>query len=63
MQEIKDSLSNSIYGMTAKEAQLKGICIQCRQSALSNCYSNAGKREYMISGLCEKCFDELMEAK
>jgi hypothetical protein len=35
----------------------KGICIDCGQPALPNCYSEAGREEYMISGLCEKCFD------
>lgn len=34
-----------------------GLCISCGQPALKNCYSEAGRREYSISGLCEKCFD------
>lgn len=60
LQEFKDSFSKRIYGMTSKEAQKQGICIQCHEKASSRCYSDAGKREYKISGLCEKCFDEIM---
>jgi hypothetical protein len=26
---------------------------------LANCYSEAGRREYHISGLCERCFDAI----
>lgn len=34
-----------------------GLCIECHQPALPRCYSEAGRREYSISGLCERCFD------
>jgi len=36
-------------------------CIQCKEDALSKCYSDAGRREVYISGYCETCFDELFE--
>jgi len=38
-----------------------GICINCFEPALPKCYSDAGRREYEISGFCEKCFDELWD--
>ena len=59
IQKMKDSLSKDIFGLTKNEANAKGICIQCKEEALSKCYSDAGRREYYISGMCEKCFDEL----
>ena len=59
LRAFKDNLAKELYGETAKEAQEFGLCIQCKQDALSNCYSEAGKREYKISGLCEKCFDKI----
>ena len=59
LQEFKDSMTKNLYKMTVKEAMEKGICIQCHEEALPNCYSDAGRREYRISGLCEKCFDEI----
>jgi hypothetical protein len=34
-------------------------CIECGEDAYANCYSEAGRREVDISGLCEKCFDAL----
>lgn len=39
----------------------EGICFNCELPALPRCYSNAGKREFFISGLCEKCFDNLFQ--
>ena len=54
-------LAKSLYGMTKQEALAKGICIDCKESAIPKCYSEAGKREYRISGLCEKCFDKIFE--
>ena len=58
LQEFKDKLAKSTYGMTQAEAIEKGICIDCGKPALERCYSKAGVKEYAISGLCEKCFDK-----
>jgi len=60
LQNFKDNLSRNLYGMTTKEANEKGICIQCREKAIPKCYSEAGKKEFYISGLCELCFDSIL---
>jgi len=57
--EFKQKLQEEIYGKDSVENKSKGLCIKCEQFALSNCYSEAGRREFKISGLCEKCFDEI----
>ena len=59
LQEFKTKLAKDIFGETLKEVHEKGICINCKMPALSNCYSELGIKEYHISGLCEKCFDEI----
>ena len=59
LEELKNNLSQDLYGITKAEACRTGICIQCKEPALPKCYSEAGKREYKISGLCEQCFDEI----
>ena len=61
LQQFKDSLSKEIFGKTVSEANSEGLCIQCHEPALENCYSEAGRREFKISGLCEKCFDAIFE--
>ena len=38
------------------------VCIKCGRPALEHCYSNAGRREVFISGLCEECFDAICDA-
>lgn len=57
--KFKDAVSKEVFGISRSEALAKGICIDCGQPALPNCYSDAGRREYRISGLCEKCFDAI----
>jgi len=47
--------------LTLEEAHKCGICIECKQPALSRCYSTEGRKEYGITALCELCFDQLFE--
>ena len=61
MRSVKDALALEIFGRTVTEAHDKGVCVKCGQSPDDNCYSDAGRREWCISGLCEKCFDEITE--
>ena len=35
------------------------LCIRCHRPAYEHCYSQAGRDEVGISGLCEECFDEI----
>ena len=37
------------------------ICLNCGRPALEHCYSNAGRREVFISGICEECFDTMWD--
>ena len=57
MQDFKDRIAQELYGITITEAKEKGICLSCKEEAIPKCYSKEGKSEYLISGLCEKCFD------
>jgi hypothetical protein len=61
LQTFKDNLAKAIYDQTTNEAQSTGLCIQCKEQALPKCYSEMGKREYYISGLCGECFDEIFK--
>ena len=54
LEHIKDILARTLYGQTVKETLGTNLCIQCKQPALANCYSKVGRKEYRISGLCEK---------
>lgn len=57
LQEFKDSMAKSAFGMTKAEAREKGLCISCKKPPTF--YSAAGRAEYGISGMCEPCFDAL----
>jgi len=56
IQQLKDEMGKMSYGMTVDEAIDKNICIVCKKPARFK--TEAGKREYQISGFCEYCFDE-----
>lgn len=56
-----DALASTAFGKTRSEAHSTGKCLRCGQPAIANCRTAAGVREYKISGLCERCFDELIE--
>jgi hypothetical protein len=45
------------FGITIEAAHADGICAKCRKTPTF--HSDAGRREYRISALCEPCFDEL----
>jgi hypothetical protein len=47
--------------LNPRDAKAKGLCFKCKQPALPKCYSDAGRKEYKISGLCEQCFDAMFK--
>lgn len=58
LQEFKDEMARNAFG--AAPSDIPGHCIQCREGfSPSNVYSEAGWKETKISGLCERCFDEI----
>lgn len=59
LKEIKEALRIKAEFLPFSEAFEKGICIKCQKPP--EWYSDSGRREYNISGLCEYCFDEIMK--
>ena len=55
-QELMNELGNILYGMTPNEAIQQNICIKCKKPPRFK--TEAGKREYQITGLCEYCWDD-----
>lgn len=47
--------------MTREEAWKAGVCLECKKPASPKCYSQAGKKKYMISAICEECFDKMFK--
>lgn len=61
--ELKDllgKLANNLYGMTLKDAHDSQVCIRC-QATMEHLQplSAADRQEYLLSGLCPKCFDTI----
>ena len=61
LQGMKDEVSRQAYGMTAKEAQAKGICVSCKQPIKDLIKTKVAQAEYNISGLCNACFHRAAE--
>ena len=47
------------FGMTREEAWEKGVCVECKKPPTF--YSEAGRNEYRLSGMCEPCFDDMFK--
>jgi hypothetical protein len=51
-----EKLRDELFGRTDQ-----GCCVKCKHTALmgKNIHTEAGQREFLISGLCEDCFDTM----
>lgn len=59
LQDFKDHVARSCFGMTAKEAQDQRICICCQLPISENNIRDGREAaEYQISGLCGPCFKD-----
>jgi len=70
MFDIVNRTAKQLYGMTIEDAHSRGLCVRCQEPALVQIdgetqhnpelfYSPAGKKEWNISAMCEKCFDNM----
>lgn len=60
IQQVCNTIASHAFGMSIFDARRTGVCVKCHQPALANCKTDAGRREYGISGLCEICWDSIM---
>jgi hypothetical protein len=58
---LMDQQSRATFGRSVSEALDGGVCVKCGLDHVSRCTTDAGKREYWISGLCEICWDEILK--
>ena len=71
LQQLQKNLAMGIFGQTKQQAQEVNKCISCNQyiyirrdsqaEGPGHIYSQAGKDEYSLSGLCEYCFDKAFD--
>jgi hypothetical protein len=54
---MKDEFAKMIFGMSVSEAHEKKICIACKQPITFP--TELDHREYLISGLCSECFEQI----
>ena len=58
IQFMIDQSSTALYGRPTSGALALNICVSCAEEA-STFNSEVSKREYQISGLCQRCQDEI----
>lgn len=57
LESFKDQIAKAAFGTTE---QIPGKCRRCKQAfSDKNVFTPAGWRETKITGICEKCFDEV----
>lgn len=59
LEDFKEFMANKAFGMTKKEAHAKDICVCCKEPWQPKTYTQLGRKEYQISGLCEECFERI----
>ena len=57
MKTMIDNMALKMYGITTTDAIRQGICVNCKKNILTELeMSEADKREWLISALCNECF-------
>ena len=59
---FQDRLAVNLFGLTLEEAQNKNICISCKAPVDTAEWEPVDVDEYLISGLCPDCFEDLTGA-
>jgi hypothetical protein len=52
-----DPVARQVFGRTRQEALEQRVCIRCGENPTFT--TEAGRREYEISAVCEPCFDAM----
>lgn len=61
LKEILNNIAINQFGMTKEQAIEQNICISCKK--LPEFYSEDGRKEYKITGLCEYCYDRMWDQR
>ena len=61
IQDFLDYCNKISYGKTRKEADKEGVCLYCGE-VLGGFKADINKKEYEISGMCQKCQDEFFNS-
>jgi hypothetical protein len=57
LQSVKDTLAVAMFGITASQAVDQLICIQCKRPIVDIGFPTLqDSAEYLISGICHKCY-------
>lgn len=58
--KFKDKLAKDSFGRTLSESKEKNICVMCGASCEHDDFKDdLSRKEYSISGICQKCQDDL----
>jgi predicted SAM-dependent methyltransferase len=60
MQEIQDNLGQMLFGKTKTGILKEGGCMRCSEPDL-NFRDNLSRKEHTISGMCQKCQDDIFK--
>ena len=61
IQDFYDYTCKISYGRTQKEAEKEGVCLYCGEK-VKEFKAEINKKEYEISGMCQKCQDEFFNS-
>jgi len=59
LEQFKTDFALSVFGLTLEDALSKNICIRCKTPVDNSDWEPIDIDEYLISGLCPSCYDEI----
>lgn len=60
LEHLKAVANEAAGNMSVNTAHSVGLCVQCRQPARDRCHTPLAEKEWLISGLCGECWDDIM---
>lgn len=57
LKDFQNNFAKGLFGITIDQAHKDGICIDCKRKIDVKTLEEIDRREYLISGLCPKCYD------
>ena len=63
LEQFMEHAAERTFGRNRKECWDAGLCLNCGLPALERCYSEAGRKEYALSCICEMCTDAIASSE
>ena len=59
IKKVLDNITKNCFGKTKTDAEAEGVCVFCHKPInMEDFKDDLSRKEYEISGICQKCQDD-----